>query len=83
MITLFPRPRVVKGLLLRTFYVDRHNPGQLVDVVLIPVLDLLVWGLLTLYIKRSGVQLPKVLELVLDILVPGGDPVAHDVEFFI
>ncbi|MCK6548844.1 ABC transporter permease [Myxococcota bacterium] len=65
MIRLFPRPRVVKGLLLRTFYVDRHNPGQLVDVVLIPVLDLLVWGLLTLYIKRSGVQLPKVLELVL------------------
>lgn len=60
-----PRLRVVQGLLLRTLYVDRRNPGQLVDVLVIPVLDLLVWGLLTLWMQRSGVQLPRVLELLL------------------
>lgn len=42
----------------RFFYSSIHSPPLLFDILLWPLLDLLIWGLLTRFIERSGTELP-------------------------
>jgi ABC-2 type transport system permease protein len=42
----------------RFFYSSIHSPPLLFDILLWPLLDLLIWGLLTRFIEKSGTQLP-------------------------
>jgi ABC-2 type transport system permease protein len=58
-------PRRIWGMMLRSLYVDRHNPSQVFELAIVPVLELLVWGLLTIWIQREGLELPRAIELFL------------------
>ena len=41
----------LSGLLLRYLWLYRRSPARLMGVVFWPVMDLLVWGFLTAYLK--------------------------------
>ncbi|GIX48283.1 MAG: ABC transporter [Candidatus Tectimicrobiota bacterium] len=42
----------VSGLLLRYLYLYRHSPTRVGEIVFWPVMDLLVWGFVTAYLRR-------------------------------
>jgi ABC-type polysaccharide/polyol phosphate export permease len=50
--------RRVRGVFRRHMYVSLNSPPILFDMFVWPVLDLLIWGLLTVFIQRQGVDLP-------------------------
>src|SRR6218665_2386834 len=45
--------RVIWALVLRYIFLYTRNPVRLVEMVFWPVVDLLVWGNLTLFLQRS------------------------------
>ena len=48
----------VMAVYRRFFYSSIHSPPLLFDILLWPLLDLLIWGLLTRFIETSGTELP-------------------------
>ena len=48
----------VSALLMRYFYLYRRSPARLMGVVFWPVMDLLVWGFLTVYLTRTSLPVP-------------------------
>jgi ABC-2 type transport system permease protein len=48
----------VMAVYRRFFYSSIHSPPLLFDILLWPLLDLLIWGLLTRFIETSGTKLP-------------------------
>lgn len=52
------RWRPVDAVFKRFFYTSIHSPPLLVDLLLWPAVDLLVWGLLTVFIRQQDVALP-------------------------
>lgn len=49
----------IAALINRHLYIFRHSPLRLVEMVYWPLLDLLVWGFLSLYLQRSSTGLPN------------------------
>lgn len=48
----------VSALLLRYLYLYRRSPARIMGVVFWPVMDLLVWGFLTVYLSKSTLPEP-------------------------
>ncbi|MEM1158877.1 MAG: ABC transporter permease [Verrucomicrobiota bacterium] len=48
----------VWALLLRYNYLYRRSPPRLLEIIFWPVMDLLVWGFLTTYLKQGAVDVP-------------------------
>lgn len=57
----------VWGLLLRYLYLYRRSPARAMELVFWPVMDLLVWGLLTAYLQR--VAAPKAVTFLVGALI--------------
>ncbi len=53
----------ISGLLLRYFYLYRRSAARIMGVLFWPVMDLLVWGFLTTYLKR--IALPSAVVFLL------------------
>lgn len=51
-------PRRVRGIFKRHMYVSIHSPPIIFDMFLWPMIDLLIWGLLTVFIEGQDVSLP-------------------------
>ncbi|MBC7544801.1 MAG: ABC transporter permease [Candidatus Sericytochromatia bacterium] len=49
----------IGAMITRHLYTFRHSPLRLVEMVYWPLLDLLVWGFLTVYLQRSGAGVPN------------------------
>ncbi|MES2996767.1 MAG: ABC transporter permease [Verrucomicrobiota bacterium] len=47
-------PRTVSALVLRSIFLYTRHPVRLVELVFWPLVDLLVWGFLTMYLKGSS-----------------------------
>ncbi|MGD9897256.1 MAG: ABC transporter permease [Candidatus Methylacidiphilaceae bacterium] len=51
--------RRIQALVLRYTYVYRRSAIRILEIFFWPAIDLLVWGLLTLYLEKPGRQLPS------------------------
>ncbi|MBN1586814.1 MAG: ABC transporter permease [Candidatus Omnitrophica bacterium] len=49
--------RRIQGVFFRHFYLWRHNADYVLDTLWHPVVDLLIWGFVTLYLKEASSQL--------------------------
>lgn len=49
-------PRVIWALVLRYIFLYTRNPIRLVEMIFWPLVDLLVWGNLTLFLQRNTTQ---------------------------
>lgn len=63
------RLRPIQGLILRNVYLHRRSLPRLMEVVFWPVMDLLVWGYVSVWMKTSGAALPKAVDFLLGALV--------------
>lgn len=52
------KTRRIKGVFRRHFYVFLHSPPAWFDLLFWPIMDLFLWGLLTSFIIREGVNVP-------------------------
>jgi ABC-2 type transport system permease protein len=52
------RPRRAFAVTKRHAYELRHSPPGLFDMLFWPVIDLIIWGTLTVFIERQGATLP-------------------------
>jgi ABC-2 type transport system permease protein len=50
--------RRVRGIYKRHMYSSIHSPPVLFDMFLWPMIDLVIWGLLTTFIRQQGASLP-------------------------
>ena len=48
----------VAAVVRRQFYVTIHSPTRLVELAFWPVIDLVLWGMITVFLSRSGTELP-------------------------
>lgn len=61
--------RRIWGLVLRNIYLHRRSLPRLMEIAFWPVMDMMVWGFVTVWMQRSGANLPRLLEYVLGALV--------------
>jgi len=62
----------ISAMFLRHIYLYRHSLTRLIEIVYWPLLDLLVWGFVSLYIARlsdEGASAPKFLAIFLGALI--------------
>lgn len=59
----------VWALLTRHLYVYRRSPVRLVEMVYWPLLDLLLWGFLSLYLKEFGSGVPQFVAFFIGALI--------------
>ena len=57
--------RRIGALLLRYLLLIRRDPSRVVDLVYWPFIDIAIWGLLTYFLSRTGMQVPNVLAIFL------------------
>jgi ABC-2 type transport system permease protein len=55
----------IGALLLRYLLLVRRDPSRVVDLAYWPFIDIAVWGLLTLFVARAGVQVPNAIAVFL------------------
>ena len=48
----------VAAVVKRQFYVTIHSPTRLIELAFWPVVDLILWGMITVFLVRSGAELP-------------------------
>jgi ABC-2 type transport system permease protein len=59
------RIRRIGALLFRYLLLVRRDPSRVVDLVYWPFIDIAVWGLLTTFVARAGVQVPNAIAVFL------------------
>jgi ABC-2 type transport system permease protein len=59
------RARRVGALLLRYLLLVRRDPSRVVDMFYWPLIDILMWGLLTYFVAQMGADLPNALAVFL------------------
>jgi len=59
------RARRVGALLLRYLLLVRHDPSRVVDMFYWPLVDIVVWGLLTYFVAQIGANLPNAIAVFL------------------
>ena len=59
------RARRIGALLLRYLLLVRRDPSRVVDMFYWPLVDIVMWGLLTWFIAQSGTNLPNALAVFL------------------
>lgn len=63
-------PRHVAAVALRQLYLYRRSMARLMEVVYWPMMDLLLWGFLTVYLQRtSGANIPKFVSYFIGALI--------------
>lgn len=63
-------PRVINALLLRYLYLYTRTPMRLVELIFWPVVELLIWGNLTIFIQEnSSGDFPKVITFLLGAMI--------------
>lgn len=55
----------ITALMLRHLYTTRRNPSRIFDMVFWPAVDLVIWGFLSVFLFRTGTQLPAVAAIIL------------------
>lgn len=48
----------IAAVVRRHYYVTIHSPTRLIEVGFWPIVDLLLWGLITTFLRRAGAELP-------------------------
>jgi ABC-2 type transport system permease protein len=48
----------IGAVIRRQLYVTIHSPTRLIELAFWPIVDLVVWGMVTVFLSRSGVDLP-------------------------
>jgi ABC-2 type transport system permease protein len=48
----------IAAVVRRQFYVTIHSPTRLIELAFWPIVDLILWGMITVFLSRSGVDLP-------------------------
>lgn len=51
-------PGRIAAVVRRQLYVTIHSPTRLIELSFWPVIDLILWGMITVFLLRSGVDLP-------------------------
>ena len=59
------RVRRIRALLFRYLLLVRRDPSRVVDLAYWPFIDIAVWGLLTMFVARAGVQVPNAIAVFL------------------
>jgi ABC-2 type transport system permease protein len=59
----------IRWLILRNVYLHRRSLPRLMEIVFWPVMDLMVWGYVTEWMRRSGGGLPRGADFLLGALV--------------
>lgn len=62
-------PRRVATLILRHYYLYRASWPRVLELVYWPVMNLLLWGFLSLYLRDLGPEMPKVVPMLLGALI--------------
>lgn len=62
-------PRRVMALVRRHYYLYRSSWPRVLELIYWPVMNLLLWGFLALYLQRSGPELPAVIPMLLGALI--------------
>jgi ABC-2 type transport system permease protein len=62
-------PRPVRALLLRYLLLLRREPARWVDAFYWPLLDVLVWGFITIFVAERGIALPNVVAVFLGAII--------------
>jgi ABC-2 type transport system permease protein len=67
----FPAPRIrpIRALLLRYLLLLRRDPTRLVDTFYWPLLDVVLWGFVTLFVARRGIQIPNAMAVFLGAVI--------------
>lgn len=63
------RSAPVYGLILRNVYLHKRSLPRLMEVVFWPVMDLMVWGYVMVWMRSSGAGLPRAVDFLLGALV--------------
>ena len=59
----------IQGLILRNVYLHRRSLPRLMEVVFWPVMDLMVWGYVSVWMRSAGGALPRAMDFLLGALV--------------
>lgn len=62
----------IKAVILRHTYEARRNFDRMIDMLYWPVLDILMWGLLTIYLARDQRMQPSLVSLLLGAIILWG-----------
>jgi ABC-2 type transport system permease protein len=61
--------RVVKALVLKYLYVCSRNTFRALDVCFWPVMDLLIWGFMSIYMMRVTTTVPKMVPMLISAII--------------
>jgi ABC-2 type transport system permease protein len=59
----------IRGLILRNVYLHKRSLPRLMEIVFWPVMDLMVWGYVSVWMRSTGAQLPRAVDFLLGALV--------------
>lgn len=61
--------RVIKALVLKYLYVCSRNTFRALDVFFWPVMDLLIWGFVSIYMMRVSSNVPKMIPILIAAII--------------
>ncbi len=61
--------RVIKALVLKYLYVCSRNTFRALDVFFWPVMDLLIWGFMSIYMMRVTTTVPKMVPMLISAII--------------
>ncbi|MDR0532470.1 MAG: ABC transporter permease [Verrucomicrobiales bacterium] len=61
--------RVILGLVLRYIYIIRRSVPRIIEMLFWPMLDLLVWGFLTIYLQKINQDIPAAVTFLLGAMI--------------
>lgn len=59
----------ISGLILRIYYLYKRNPSRLADLFFWPMMELVVWGYVSVYLMQSGSGVPRFVGFFLGALI--------------
>lgn len=59
----------IRGLILRNVYLHKRSLPRMMEIVFWPVMDLMVWGNVSIWMRSTGGTLPKAVDFLLGALV--------------
>lgn len=61
--------RRVRGVMLQNFYVMRHSPLRIMEILYWPFIEVVLWGFLTTYLAQRNTDLPGGVDVLLGAVV--------------
>jgi ABC-2 type transport system permease protein len=62
-------PRPIRALLLRYLLLLRRDPSRVVDTFYWPLMDVLIWGFITIFVAQRGITLPNAMAVFLGAII--------------